>query len=161
MATIERQKNGYYLAKWFAQDGSRKSEMTTTREFERALKQGNNLEAKSKFWELADDGSWTFFAGLGFSPDYCHANFSHKAHLPLAEFKRLLREAAIEFQPSNKWRDRKMPREMSKRRYRFRGRMVTLEEALAMTASTMSVEALRLQMKGGKRLDEVLTGVKA
>lgn len=156
MATIERKKNGFYLAKWKQGDGKMKSEMTTSRDFRKALKEANRMEAESKFWEMADDGSWSLLAGMGFSPDYCHANFSHKAHIPVADFRKLLREAAIDFLPSNKWRDRKMPKDLSKRRYRFRGRLVTLEEALMMAGSTMGVEKLRLKLKNGEKLGEIL-----
>ncbi|MDP0492529.1 MAG: hypothetical protein Q7Q71_15895 [Verrucomicrobiota bacterium JB023] len=119
------------------------------------LKQTNRSEAEARFWELADDGIWSFFAGLQFSPAFCHRHFTHRAHLPLADFRKLLREAKIEFVRPAQQRDRKLPRQKSAKRYRFRGKLVTLEEALAMSGSTMSVEALRLRVKSNS-LEEPL-----
>ncbi|MBK1835029.1 hypothetical protein [Roseibacillus ishigakijimensis] len=130
--------------------------MTTSRNFEKALQQANRLEAEARFWELADEGIWSFFAGMNFSPDFCHRHFTHRAHLPLAQFKKLLREAKIEFVRPAQQRDRKLPSQKTAKRYRFRGKLVTLEEALAMTGSTMSVEALRLRVKKAGNLEESL-----
>lgn len=107
MATVELKKNGYYLAKWYTQDGSRQSMMTSHRDHEGAIKEANYLEAKAKFWEAANDGIFSFIAEMCFSPDYCHQNFPMKAHISLVEFRRLLREAAIEFKKPSQWRDKK------------------------------------------------------
>lgn len=156
MATVERKKNGYYLAKWYAKSGERATAMTTTRQFERALKQANHFEAEARFWELADDGIWSFFAGLQFSPDFCHQNFTHRAHVTRAEFKKLLREAKVEFSPAKQWRDRKKPNQRAQKRYRFQGKMVSLEDALRLTGSKLSVEALRQRMKKCESLEEAL-----
>jgi hypothetical protein len=154
MATIERKKNGFWLAKWVAGDGSRQSSMTGYRDFEGALKEANRLEATARFWEAANEGIFSFMAELGFSPDYAHANFSHKGHLPISDFRKLLREAQIEFKKPSQWRDAKNP---ARKKYRFRNRNVTIDEALMETGLDITVAAVRSRLKSGWSFEEAVT----
>ncbi len=156
MATIERKSNGYYLAKWFTRQGKRKSEMTTTRNLERAVEQANHMEAVDRFWEDADDGVFSFYAELGFSPDYCHRCFTHKGHIRVAEFRKLLREAQIQFKRPGLWRDRKKPRARSQKRYMFKGRLLTVEEALQVSGSGISVQTARARMNRGMDIEDAV-----
>lgn len=154
MATIERKKSGFYLAKWVAGDGSRQSTMTGHRDFEGALQEANQIEAKARFWESANNGVFSFMAELGFSPDYTHANFTHKGHISLSEFRKLLREAKIEFKKPSKWRDAKNP---ARKKYRFRNRNVTIDDALMETKTEITVSAVRSRIKQGWSFEEAVT----
>lgn len=118
------------------------------------MKEANHLEARSRFWELANSGVFSFIAGLGFSPDYCHANFSHKGHLPVSEFRKLLRDAQIEFKRPKLWRDEKNP---ARKKYRFRGRKMTLDQAISEAGADITAAAVRSRLKTGWKLEEAIT----
>jgi hypothetical protein len=128
--------------------------MTGHRDFEGALKEANHLEATARFWEAANDGVFSFMAELGFSPDYAHANFSHKGHIPLPEFRKLLREAQIEFKRPSQWRDAKNP---ARKKYRFRHRNVTIDEALMETGLEITPSAVRSRLKSGWKFEGAVT----
>jgi hypothetical protein len=110
MASIDKKKNGFYRAQWLDGKGSKRSQMTAHTDPEAALKEANHLEAVCRFWEAANDGVLDFMAQIGFSPQYAHANFTHKAHLSLTEFRKLIRESGIEFQKPSQWKDSANPR---------------------------------------------------
>lgn len=128
--------------------------MTGNRDFEGAMKQANRLEAISRFWELANEGIFSFMAEIGFSPDYAHANFSHKGHLPLSDFRKLLREAQIGFKKPSQWRDAKNP---ARKKYRFKNRNVTIHEALMETGLAITPSAVRSRLKSGWKFEEAVT----
>lgn len=128
--------------------------MTGHRDFEGAMKEANRLEARARFWEAANEGIFSFMAELGFSPDYCHANFSHKGHLPVAEFRKLLREAAIEFKRQKNWRDGKNP---ARKKYRFRGKNVTIDQAIEEAGTDITAAAVRSRLKGGWTFEDAVT----
>jgi len=153
MASIERQKSGFYLARWRSKDGDQQFTMTGHRDFEGALKEANQLEATARFWECANSGVFSFMAELGFSPDYAHYNFSHKGHLKLSDFRRLMRDAKIEFKKPSQWKDAKNP---ARKKYRFRGQNVTIDEALMITGLTITVSAVRERVKNGWTFDDAV-----
>jgi hypothetical protein len=154
MANTQREKSGFYRARWSAGDGSQQSTMTGHRDFEGALKEANRLEAVARFWEAANEGIFTFMAELGFSPDYAHENFTHKGHVALPEFRRLLRDAKIEFKRPSQWRDAKNP---ARKKYRFQNRNVTIDEALMVTGLTITVSAVRSRLKSGWEFVDAVT----
>jgi hypothetical protein len=128
--------------------------MTGYRDYEGALKEANRLEATARFWEAANEGIFSFMAELGFSPYYAHANFSHKGHIPLPEFRKLIREAQIEFKRPSQWRDAKNP---ARKKYRFRYRNMTIDEALMETGLAITPSAVRSRLKSGWKFEDAVT----
>jgi hypothetical protein len=114
MATVEPKQSGFYLGKWYTEGGKRMSKIIYATDKVRALAEANRLEAICRFWEAANAGIFTFMAQIGFSPNYTHYNFTHKAYIPVVEFRKLLREAEIEFLKPSQWRDSANPRHKKK-----------------------------------------------
>jgi hypothetical protein len=94
MATVFVSSSGKYCAKWWI-DGKQRSEMTSSRVFERALKEANRIEAIDRFKE--DLPIFRMWARMNFSADFCHDNFTHRSHLRLPDFRLMLKQAGVEF----------------------------------------------------------------
>lgn len=158
MPSIEQKKSGFYRAQWYTSDGVRASKMTSCRDYESAMKEANRMEAVVRFWEAANNGIFSFMAEVGFSPDYAHANFTHKGHMSLPVFRKLMREAKIEFLRPSQWRDAKNP---ARKKYRFRHRNVTIDEALMETGLAITPSAVRGRLKSGWKFEVAVTKVSA
>ena len=124
-------------------------------EFEAATKKANRLEAEARFWEEHAEGVWRAYANLNFSPKYCHDSFSHAKHMRFDVFKDLLKEAGIEFAPSGKWRDR-VKRKPGGKRFKFRGKMLTLGEIIEKTDAQIKATALRWRLDRGWTLEDAI-----
>jgi hypothetical protein len=72
----------------------------------------------------------------------------------LPEFRRLLRDAKIEFKRPSQWRDAKNP---ARKKYRFQNRNVTIDEALMVTGLTITVSAVRSRLKSGWEFVDAVT----
>lgn len=158
MASIYKGERGSYVAQWYSSEGKMIREATGEYEYERALKEANRKEANARFWEYHSQNQWQAFASLAFSPRYCFDNFTHAKHLRYDQFKKLLGEANIKFQPAKKWRDRpKTTRTTGGKRYHYRGRSMTIPEILDAAGSTLSEMALKFRLQKGWTIDEAIS----
>lgn len=158
MATIQKEKTGYYTAIWRTANGRASC---STGEFleERAWKKAVRLEAESQFWEYHAEGIWQRLADASFSPRYMHAIFVGRSHVFFPRFHALIREAGVKLQPSSKWRDRVRPKNCPKssRRWQWRGAKRTLDDLLEHADATITRAALRFRLTSGWPVDDALS----
>lgn len=158
MATIQKEKSGYYTAIWRTSTGRASC---TTGEFieERAWKKAVKLEAESQFWEYHNEGIWQRLADASFSPRYLHTIFTARSHVQFPRFQALLRQAGVTMQPPGRWRDRSRPKAVSKAaaRWKWRGGKRTLDDLLEHADATITRAALRFRLTSGWAVEDALS----
>ena len=157
MASIHRNERGSYVAQWYRRNGTVTREATGEYEYERALKEAQRRESVCRFWEDHHDGLWQVYANLGFSPKYCHDNFTHAKHMRFDAFRALLNEASIKFKPPAQFRDRPKRATANGKRYTFRGKKMTIAEIITTTSAQITAAALRWRLDRGWQIEQAVT----
>ena len=166
MAFLTRKDDGYYKAHWISNEirkeggklkpfAVQKSKMTAHRDQVRAFKKACELEAEDAFRNQADARIIDFMAQSGLSPTACYMNFSHRAHMKRERFSQLCREAGVQFLEHKDWIDKK--RRAKRKRYRYSGKLRSLDEILHLEQSPLSLPTVEARVKKGMSIEEAIT----
>ena len=157
MAIAIKTNTKYYKASWTGMDGKTKSKMTTHRDFVRAVKQANELEAIDHFHDQADAKIFDFMAANGLGADSIYTNFTHRAHIKKDKFKQLLNEVGVEILPPHKQRDKSKPIQNRAKRYRWKKNLLHLDDIIRQEGCTLSYNTVKTRLDRGWSLKDAIT----
>lgn len=115
------------------------------------------MEAEDRFWWEQDRGTWEMLAQLNYSPKYLHFVFTHSRHLRFERFRQLLVEAGVRLAKPKDWRDRPRQSTPNAKRYRWRGRMLSLPEIVEDAGSGIRLDTVTYRLRTGWQLAKAVT----
>ena len=142
------------MARWRDVNGQLIEKATGEYSREKAQRKANEMEAESRFWE--DMPTFQTYAQLCYSPRYCHESFIAAKHMRFDRFRELLTDAGIEFVNASRWRDTEKKTSNRGKRYRYKGKLLTVPQIVEQSGCGLKVTTLRYRLDRGWKLEDAI-----
>lgn len=146
----------YYKAHWTRMDGKQRSQMTKHRDFMRAIKQANELEAIDHFKDQADAKVFDFMAANGLGANEMFDCFTHKAHITKDKFKKLLNEAKVDIPTQSRRKYQSTLSQGRNKRYRWKKKLLHLDDIIRLEGCDLNYNTVMARMSRGWTLEQAV-----